>query len=264
MIDQIKYRYPKAPILLLDSGNFSDNPTPTGRVKTKALLEAMENLGYQAVNVGERDVRLGYEEFRAVSEGRKLEFVSANIVNQETDEPIFAPHAIIRAKSADGKEQKKIGVVGAVRYNPIFLKAGPGESSMVIAPPAKRVAREVEALKKKNVDAIVLLAALHKADALKIAEEVPGIDYVFASYGGMYTAEPESVGDVRVFYSGNRGQRLIENRIFLDKKNEPLTRVHFLNREYPFDQEMLDFVNRYETDHGEAEAGLPAAQRSAP
>ncbi len=41
--------------MLLDSGNFSDNPTAEGDFKTATLLDAMELLGYQIVNVGELD-----------------------------------------------------------------------------------------------------------------------------------------------------------------------------------------------------------------
>jgi hypothetical protein len=46
-------------MLLLDAGNFSDNPTASGDLKTRGLLNAMERLGYQVVNVGERDIRMG-------------------------------------------------------------------------------------------------------------------------------------------------------------------------------------------------------------
>ena len=53
-------------MLLVDSGNFSDNPTPQGDAKTRALVEAMGKIGYAAANVGERDVKLGPGEYMLV------------------------------------------------------------------------------------------------------------------------------------------------------------------------------------------------------
>ncbi len=55
-------------MVLLDSGNFSDNPTAEGDHNTTALLGAMNTLGYEVVNLGERDIRMGYDELLGVCE----------------------------------------------------------------------------------------------------------------------------------------------------------------------------------------------------
>jgi 2',3'-cyclic-nucleotide 2'-phosphodiesterase (5'-nucleotidase family) len=243
ILGEVTAGYPSAPRLLLDSGNFSDNPTADGILKTRTLLEAMKRLGYEVVNVGERDIRVGYDEFHRVTEGSPLRFVSANIVRQDTLEPIFEPHVVLEAVSVDGQHKRRVGIVGAVRYNPIFLKAGPGESSMVLAPPGERVKREVEVLRTKDVEAIILLAAMPKDDASRIAESVPGIDFVLGSYGGFHTEEPERYGGAALFYPGNRGQRVIEVRAFLGEQWRAESRVHFLTREYKNDPAMVELVN---------------------
>jgi len=243
-VNQIKGRFPEAPVVLLDSGNFSDNPTAEGDVKTKGLLEGMRRLGYDAVNVGERDIRMGYPEFARRTEASDFTFLSANIVDRKTKKPIFEPHTVIETTAADG-EKVKVGVVGMVRYNPVFLKAGPKGGNIVIAHPLERVKAEVEALKKKGVDVVVVLAAAHKNDAHSIASKVAGIDYVLGSYGGLVTNEPESRGETTILYSGNRGQRVTETRLFLDGGaiRERTTKLHMLTRHYPPDLEMLEFVN---------------------
>ena len=51
------------------------------------------------------------------------------------------------------------------------------------------VKAQVKALKADKVDIVVVLAAMHMQDAKRVAEEVPGIDYVFGAYGGMYSQE---------------------------------------------------------------------------
>ncbi len=234
-------------MLLLDSGNFSDNPTPAGDLKTKGLLQAMDRLEYQVVNVGERDIRMGYAEFTRRTADTPFQYISANIVDRKTKQPIFPPHAVVDAVSSDGKTSVRVGVIGIVRYNPTFLKSGPN-GNIVIAHPRERVQAEMRALSKKNVDVVVLLAGLNKSDAKVIAGEVPGIDFVMGSYGGMVTAAEETAGNATILYCGNRGQRIGETRVFFtdDTKQELESRtnmLHVLTRHYPPDLGMLEFVN---------------------
>jgi len=207
----------------------------------------MQRLGYQAVNVGERDVKMGYQHFHERTAGTDLAFVSANIVRQESKEPIFPPHLVVEATSPDGKARRRIGIIGVARFNPLFLKAGPDGSNMVIAHPTERVKAEVEALQKQKVETIVLLAALHKDDARRIIREVPGIDFVIGSYGGAFTINAEQEGDTYILYSGNQGKRFGETRVFMNGENKvhaQVTKMHFLTRIYPSNPEMEKFVEQ--------------------
>lgn len=213
----------------------------------------MEQMGYRVVNVGERDIRMGYSEFARRTEGSPFTYLSANIVDRKTQKPVFEPHTVIEAVAPDGRGKVRIGVIGAVRYNPLFLKAGPDGGSLVIDHPLKRVKLEMEALRKKNVDVVVLLAALHKNDARSIAREIPEIDYVLGSYGGLVTRGAEKEGDTTLLYCGNKGQRLGEARVFLDKGGArtlagQFNKLHMLSYHYPSDHEMLEFVDSLRSD----------------
>ena len=208
----------------------------------------MEILGYQVANVGERDVRLGYDEFLQRTEKLHLEFVSANIVREDTREPLFQPHLILDAVSTDGKTTHRVGIIGVVRANPLFREQGPGESMMVIDDPVARVRTEVQTLRAEGVDAIIVLAALHKFDARKILEKIEGIDFVLGSHGDTITPRLERYGDGGLMYGGNRGQRIVETRMFLDGRAENFGRVHYLTGAYSFDPKMLEYVNSIYND----------------
>ncbi len=248
VLEQLEEKFPGTPRVLLDSGNFSDNPTAEGDRKTSALLEAMDRMGYEVINVGERDIRTGYDEFLRRTKGADFQFTSANIVRQDNLEPVFPPHVVVEVGDDGSEPLLRIGVIGVVRYNQIFLKAGPDGANMVIAHPIERVEQEVAALKAKNVDAIVVLGALPKPDAVKLIEAVPGIDYLMGAYGGVYTVRSEEYGDTKLFYAGNRGQRISETRLFLDVGEDGRRiardkhRMHFLTRHYPSDPDMLAFL----------------------
>ncbi len=215
----------------------------------------MERLGYAVVNLGERDLKLGYDEFVRQTESATLPFVSANLVRQATGEPLFPTHTVVEAKSADGTTSARVGVVGVMRPNPMFLRAGPDQSNMVLIDPIEPTRRSVAALKEEGVDYVVLLAAINKREAARIAGAVPGIDFVVGAYAGIWTSVGEAQGTTWILYSGNQGKRLGATRVFLDdsrKVTRQSTTMHFLTRAYPNHQEMLDFVNQVprESDRG--------------
>jgi len=248
IIQKIEGAFPGVPVLKLDSGNFRDAPTPAGDSRTDALLRAMQLLGYQASNVAERDVRLGYDEFVGRTNEIGLEFISANFVREDTREPVFKTHVVLDVASADGTVTRRVGVIGVVRANPIFRESGPGESMMVIADPIERVRAEARTLQSEGVDAIIVLAALHRVHARRILEQVEGIDFVLGSHGETVTPTAEHYGDGRIMYVGNLGTNIVEARLFLDGRAEDFARVHYLSGSYSFDPEMLEFLNSIHND----------------
>jgi len=248
-----------APRLLLDSGNFSDNPTPDGEVKTRGLIEGMSRMGYDVVNVGDRDLRMGYDEFRKWTEPASFPFVSANIVDRQTQKPVFDPYTVVEARAPDGSGSLQVGVIGVARFNPLFLKSGPEGSSLVIVKGEDVVGRYVSELRPR-VDLIVLLAALHKEEAKRIVQAAPGIDFVVGSYGGMISAREEMEGSTRLLYAGNQGKRLGETRVYMDDQGRVQsaeTFMHYLTSQYPSNQAMLDYVGKV------SEQATVARQRAA-
>jgi len=253
--------------LLLDSGNFSDNPTPVGERKTAALLEAMVDLGYAAVNVGERDVRQGWDEFVRRTEEVDLPFLSANLVRKDNQAPLMPAYQVVEARSADGKKTVKVGVVGVLRYNPVFLKPGPDGSQMAVSHPTERVQQAVDALEKEKPELIVLLGALHRDDARRIVREVAGIDVVVGSYGGLFTTEREQEGETWILYSGNQGKRIGSTRIDLAEGGgvaEQVTKIHVMTDIYPADSEMLEFVYSVPVDPPAAASSAAVAPSAGP
>ncbi len=230
--------------MLLDSGNFSDNPTPEGEIKTRAVIEAMGRLGYAASGVGERDLNLGYDEFEKKAKGSSVQFLSTNIVRKDTKEPVFKPWLVVESKRGSGKPPVRVGVLAVTRFNPIFLKAGPQGTNLAIAPPVEMLQKYIGEV-RGHADVVVLLAALGRDDARQIAQQVPGIDFVFGAFGGVYSPREEFEGSTRLLYSGNQGKRVGEARVFLDGKGRMTSDESFLyslSGRYPDDPDMLAFV----------------------
>ena len=239
VLNQLKANYPKTPLVLLDSGNFSDNPTEIGDLRTATLLKSMKTLGYMAVNVGERDLTYGYDDFMKRAEASGLTFISTNIVKQGTKDPVFAPYTILEVKGTSGKPIT-IGVLGVDRYSPVWQKAGPAGSNLGMATPADMIARYLPEVRAK-ADVVVLLAAIAKDDAHQLAKRFTDLDLILGAYGGMYNAVEEKEGRVGIFYTGNQGKRFGESRILLDANRrvyDVTSYLHFLTINYPEDPTM--------------------------
>lgn len=265
LLQQLRAAYPDTPQLLLDSGNFSDNPSEEGEIRTQGLLEGMAKLGYQVANVGERELALGYEEFRKRTEGSPIQFVSANVVRQDTKAPVFRPFTIVEVKRK-GKKPLRVGVTGVARYSPGWQKAGPDQTNLVMARPAEGLRGVIEQM-KKSADVVVLLAALSKSDATQIVTEVPGIDFVLGSYGGAYDYNEALVSGARIYYSGNQGKRMGETRVYLgpgEKVATANTYMHFMTAAYHDDPAMAAFVDEVTAKVNKAKGTLQAPAEGQP
>ena len=210
-----------------------------GDLRTAALLASMKKLGYKAANVGERDLDLGYDDFKKRTDGLGIGFISTNIVKQGTTDPVFSPFTVITAKGTSGKPAR-IGVLGISRYNPVWQKAGPSGSNLGVVPPGEMIGRYLPELRAKS-DIVVLLASIPKDDAHDLAKRFTDIDMILGSYGGIFNTVEENEGRVRIYYSGNQGKRIGESRVTLDAKRrvaDVTSYMHFLTAIYPEDKTM--------------------------
>jgi 5'-nucleotidase len=261
----VKKTLPDAAVLLADTGNFSDNPTPSGALKTRALLEGMTRLGYQVANVGERDLTAGFDELTERVRGLPLKLVSSNLVRQDSKEPVFAPFTVVKVSGGKGRKDVRVGVLGVVRFNPVFQKAGPTGTNIVIVPPAEALQKLVPEV-RKQADVVVVLAALHKDDARGIARAVPGIDFVLGAFANMISGTADEVeGGTHLLYVGNQGKYVGESRVSIQdgKVASVANYMHMLTARYPDDQATLDWLagplRKVQDAEKQARGGAPAA-----
>ena len=268
LIKQMKSDYPQTPIVLLDSGNYADNPTEEGDVRTAALLDAMVELGYRTVNIGDRDLTLGYDDFIEKTRGLKMDFISTNIVVQGTKDPVFPTSSIFEVKGTSGKPVR-VGVLGVIRYSPVWQKAGPRGENLAAMPPSDMLKTYLPAL-RKSADVVVLLASISKEDAHEIAREFQDLDMIIGAYGGIYSTVDEAEGHVRIVYTGNQGKRMGESRVNLDARRrvgDVTTYMHFLSARYPEDKAMADTVTAVKSklaNNSADAAAAPAAKPATP
>jgi len=245
VVSQVRTLFPQAAIVLLDAGNFSDNPTSEGEAKTRALMEGMNRLGYAAANVGERELAGGFPGFARATLGASFPLLSANLVRKEDGKPVFVPTTVLEVPRADGTTVR-VGVIGLTKANAAFQKAGPDGSTLMVADPAKSLEAFLPELRAAS-DVVVLLAAMPESDARALVGSHPEIDVMLGAGAGIASPEETTEGKTAVRYTGVQGRFVGEVRVALSpqkKITSTTSRAHQLDPRYPSDPEMAAYLER--------------------
>lgn len=173
------------PVVLVDAGDaFFSNPTkkaPTPAEKQQELrkgrvvLNAYNFLGYQAIGVGPADLQLGIDTLKAFEKEAKFPFLCANLVDQKTRKPIFAPHLVL-----------DVGGIKVGLYSVIMQLTNEAYARRVLAGAEildpEKTTGEVVAELKKSCDIVIALSQLNVDANEQILDRNPGIDVLVDPY----------------------------------------------------------------------------------
>lgn len=271
----------------MDAGDFTGDPNVPGRMQTEALIEGMNALGYKVANLSLRELSHGVDVFLERQKKAQFEFVSANLVWQDSGEPFVAPATVVKTALRDGARARdvRIGFLGLTRHDPAFLKEGPGGRRIVTVDPLAAAEKRVPALREK-ADIVVALTALDLEQARQLAKRVKEIDLVLggdssAGRSGMITRpddfpEDTQFGRTRLMYAGDQGKALGEVRLFFDPKKAIVSSQRALiqlTRDWPDDPALAQVmesvkvaINEYNKAQTLAQSpfAAPAPARAAP
>jgi hypothetical protein len=154
-------------------------------------------MGYDGVNVGEKDLMMGFKFLSDASRRAQFSFISANLVDKKTGKEVFKPH-VIRVIGG-----LKIGIVGLLDdgFNPSLQEKDPG---LVILEPISAFRALTKGL-RENCDLIIVLSQLGESKDRKLARENPQIDLILGGGGEAKRAVIERVSEVPIYRLEPRG-----------------------------------------------------------
>ena len=154
-------------------------------------------MGYDVVNVGDKDLMMGFRFLSDMTQKAKFSFISANLVDKKTEKSIFKPYVI---KEIAGL---KIGIFGLLddTFNPILQEK---ESGLTILDPISTSKALTKNL-REYCDLIVALSQLGESKDKKLAKENPQIDLILGGGGESKRAVTESVNEVPIYRLEPRG-----------------------------------------------------------
>jgi hypothetical protein len=202
LISQVKKEGRK--ILLLDTGNlFFRKPPQTETKLSDALLridlivQSYNDMGYDVVNVGEKDLTMGLKFLSEVSQKSKFHFISANLVDKKTGKGIFKPYVI---KEIVGL---KMGIIGLLdeQFTTTLQEKDPGLTILEPISTSKALTKSL----RENCDLIVVLSQLGESKDKKLAKENREIDLILGGGGEAKKAVAERVNEVPIYRLEPRG-----------------------------------------------------------
>jgi hypothetical protein len=191
-------------ILLLDTGNLLFRKPPQTETKRRdallrvdLLIQSYNEMGYDVVNVGEKDLMMGLKFLSEVSQKAKFSFVSANLVDKKTGKCVFKPYVV---KEIAGL---RIGIVGLLddQFNPTLEEKDHG---LNIIEPSSGLKAAIKGL-REYCDFVVILSQLGESKDKKLARENRDIDLILGGGGESKRAVTERVDEVPIYRLEPRG-----------------------------------------------------------
>jgi hypothetical protein len=154
-------------------------------------------MGYDVVNVGEKDLMMGPKFLCDVSQKAEYPFISANLVDKKTEKTIFKPYV---SREIEGI---KIGIFGLLDdiFNASLQEKEPGLTILEPLLTSKTVTKSL----KKDCDLIIVLSQLGESKDRKLAKENPQIDLILGGGGESKRAVRDRVNEVPIYRLEPRG-----------------------------------------------------------
>jgi hypothetical protein len=207
--------------LLLDTGNLLLRKVPQTETKRKdallridLLIQSYNEMGYEVVNVGEKDLMMGVKFLSEVGQKAKFSFISANLTDPKNGKPIFKPYMI---KDIAGL---KIGIVGVLddQYNPTLQVKDPG---LNILEPFSTIKTILKGL-KEYCDFIVVLSQLGESKDRKLVREIQEINLILGGGGESKRGVVERLNGTSIYRLEPRGGYLGRVDYSLTETKKPI------------------------------------------
>jgi len=222
--------------LLLDSGDmFSPYKNP---VKDSVCFDAMNEMGYDCIAIGDQDFVEGFDFFSYISEKANFPFVCANL--KRKGKLLGRPYFI--------KEigRIKVGILGLVHKDCFIFSKKEIKEELEIEPPDSIISLLLPEL-ESQCDILILLSHLGYEKEIEFAQKFPQFSIIVGGHTQKLLLEPKSVGSTLIVEAGRNGERLgklditIRGGKIIDYKNEIIPLTPELNE----DEEVAKIVERY-------------------
>lgn len=202
---------------MLDSGDaffkadiLPNNTREADILKAETILSGYERIGYDCINVGGFDFANGKEFLFGLQNTSKISFISANIVDTETAQPVFDPYVIVE------RQGMKIGIMGLSDHLPAHVE-GLGVDDVFSS--GKRYLAEVE----QKSDITIILANVDRKITKDLRKHFPSANYIFLSKTRSRTQPGNIQPEGPMIYStGIQGKYLAKVDVSFRNGNEPI------------------------------------------
>lgn len=206
------------------------------------MVQAMDKLGYDVANIGERELNFGQKFLLDCFKKTKIDLVGSNLVYKDDHKPFAKPYSIRKVGNV------RVAVFGLLGKD-LRIRQMPGDRPLEVLDPFQAAKDLVPQLHKK-ADIVVLLSHLGLTEGQRLTLEVPGIDVmIFGHQVGLFREVTKTNGVINVRAS-ERGQYI--PTIHLVVQDGKITsndgELTVLDDKVPADDAMNNEVNAFQDE----------------
>ncbi|MCK5557275.1 MAG: hypothetical protein KAJ01_02785, partial [Candidatus Hydrogenedentes bacterium] len=207
-------RLSQNPMVLLENGDLTQGAGAENELTFQTAILAMNEMGYDAFNIGEIDVTLGARFLTNLAERAEFPFISANLAGSD-GQRLFPAYTVM--ERVIGGKKIRVAVIGVMSDDVGDYLAAQHGLDVKVLDAERTLATALYRLKDK-ADLRILLAHAGPQEALSWTEAHPEIDMTVYSHEADRPVKHEkSTEEQIVVNAGNGGQYLARTDIVLDE-----------------------------------------------
>jgi 5'-nucleotidase len=201
----------------------------------------MNAMGYDALTLGRMDFALGLETLKEIEETANFHLLSANVMEKEGQEPIFAPYTVLERQGIE------VGIIGV--SEPDANMTPKVKEQTHVLDPTETVKQYVDEL-RDQVDVLILLSHLGLDADKTLAKNVSGVDVIIGGNTRKLMRDPEQVGNTLIVQQGYRGEWMGRLQVKFDSEGNLVDgkeKIITLDDSYADDPSMVEMVKKWKT-----------------
>lgn len=214
--DIIKREKAKSPenTLLLDAGDISTGGAISDHFKALPVVDAMNNLGYDAMTLGNHDLDVGLDGLSGIAARAKFPILSANLEDNSGKLDKLGSYIIKDFKGI------KVGILGLTTPDAaVTSMMDPKEKEQIkFMAVVDTAQRNIKKMKEDGADLIIALSHLGVDEDCRLARHVNGINVIIGGHSHTEMKEMLKVNGAYITQAGKEGENL--GKIQFDVRKE--------------------------------------------
>ncbi|MBS2037562.1 bifunctional metallophosphatase/5'-nucleotidase [bacterium] len=184
--------------LLLSSGDVFEGSAETGVLGLNGSRDLMARAGYGAMTLGNHDFDRGTAVVKEWVRKAPCKVLVSNVVDTEKNAPLenTRPSHLFELNGV------KVGLVGVTTPETMVINPKEQMAGLNITDPVASVQRELAQLKAQGAQVVGVISHLGLPADRRLAESVPGLDFILGGHTHDALEQPEQVGKTLIAHPG--------------------------------------------------------------
>lgn len=186
-------------VLLLDGGDTIGDTMIAARTEGRAIVNAMNAIGYDAMVVGNHEPDFGPEALAERMREARFPVLAANIVKSATGEGFATPYRILEVNGV------RVGVLGLAYPNTALTTARKNVAGLNFRDSIETAREFVPRMRAEGAALVVVLSHFGLSSDEQLARQVPGIDVIVGGHSHNRMRQARRAGETLIVQAGAHG-----------------------------------------------------------